>query len=235
MRLQQALDREWESFRASASGASALARWSAEDPRYREFTSLGELRAFFEKRDNIERRDALLADLLRRCPDDESAQRVFLAALRPGLVRLVNRAAAFWDREEAESIVIATALERLANRTITFPPHAAAGVLGSIRSSVWERRRRERLEEEVWGHRADPDALDRVVTDAPGTAAAQVLSVVEEAVRRGVILPHDARLVILHSIHGYSNNELAEIVGLRPCTIRKHRRAAEQRLAEFAA
>lgn len=233
--LQQALDREWERFRVSPAATRALARWSADDPRYGEFSTLGDLRSYFEQRSDADRRDALLADLLRRCPDDEAAQRVLLAALRPGLVKLVKRAAVFWDLEEAESIVITAALERLANRTITFPPHAAAGVLGSVRSSVWDRRRRERCEEEYWGQRAGDDVLDLVESEEPGAPAERVLSLVEEAVRLGVIPARGARLVILHWIHGYSNGELAELDGLRPCTIRKHRRAAEQLLAEFAA
>ncbi len=233
--LQRALDNEWETFRVSAAGARALAGWSAEDPRYRAFQNLGELRGLFEQRDHTERRDALLADLLRRCPDDLPAQRVLLAALRPGLVKLAKRAAAFWEREEAESIVIAAALDRLANRTITFPPHAAAGVLGSVWSSVWERRRRERWEEEYWGQRAGGDALDLVETQHHGAPADRLLAFVGEAVRSGAVPARGARLVILHWIHGYSNNELAELDGLRPCTIRKHRRDAEQRLAEFVA
>ena len=234
-RLQQALDEEWKTFQVSATASRALARWSAEDPRYGEFQSLGQLRLLFEQRHDTERRDALLADLLRRCPDDQSAQRVLLAALRPGLVRLTNRASAFWDHEEAESIVIAAALERLANRTITFPTHAAAGVLGSVWTAVWERRKRERWEEDHWGRRVDGEALDLVEAHHNEAPMARALSVVEEAVRCGAVPARGARLILLHWIHGYSNAELAELDGLRPCTIRKHRRDAELRLAEFAA
>lgn len=233
--LQRALDNEWEAFRVSAAGASALARWSADDPRYRAFRDLGEVRQFFERRNDADARDALLADLLRRSPDDHAVQRLLLTVLRPGLVGLARRAAAFWDHEEAESVVIAAALDRLANRTIAFPPHAASGVLGSVWTTVWERRKRERWEEAYWGRRADPGVLEHVVAQHQGAPSDRLLTLVDEAVRRGIVSARGARLVILHWIHGYSNNELAELDGLRPCTIRKHRRDAEQRLAAFAA
>jgi len=233
--LQQALDDEWNAFRVSAGGASALASWAAQDPRYRDFRDLGELRQSFEERHDTDARDALLADLLHRCPEDRAAQRVLLATLRPGLVRLSKRASAFWEAEEAESIVVAAALDRLANRTITFPTHAAAGVLGSVWSAVWEQRRRERWEEDYWGRRAGDDALDLVEAERHDTPSNRVVALVAEAVRCGAVPARGARLVILHWVHGYSNNEIAELDGLRPCTIRKHRRDAELRLAEFAA
>ncbi len=233
--LQRALDNDWETFRVGAGGARALARWAAEDPRYLAFRDLGELRQYFERRHDTDARDALLADLLRRCPEDRAAQRVLLATLRPGLVRLTKRAAAFWEAEEAESIVVAAALARLANRSITFPAHAAAGVLGSVWSTVWEQRRRERWEEDCWGCRADTDALELVEAEPQETPSNRVIALIAEAVRRGAVPTRGARLVILYWVHGYSNNEIAELDGLRPCTIRKHRRDAELRLAAFAA
>jgi hypothetical protein len=233
VRLQQALDEEWEVFRSSSAGSRALAAWALDDERYRPFRDLAELRDFFEQRDAVDARDALLADLLRRSPDDRAAQRVMLAALRPGLVRLSRRASAFWDPEEAESAVIAAALDRLASRTIKFPNHPAAGVLGSVWRSVWQRRLRERWEEDYWGHRADAEALDQVVAQRHDTPTHRVLEVIEESVRRGAVPVRGARLLVLNLVHGYSNSEIAELDGLRPCTIRKHRRDAEQRLAEF--
>jgi hypothetical protein len=233
--LQRALDREWQTFRLSEEGRQALARWAAADVRYLAFRNLGELRDHFERRDSLDSREALMADLLQRSPDDPAAQRVLLASLRPGLVRLTRRASAFWGAEEAESIVVTAALERLNRPTATQPNHVAAGVLGWVWSAVWERRRRERTEEEFWGRRTDPDALHDVEAAPPNVALGEVMDLVTEAVRSGVVPPRGARLVILHWLHGYSNRELAELDGLRPCTIRKHRRDAEIRLAEFAA
>jgi DNA-directed RNA polymerase specialized sigma24 family protein len=131
--------------------------------------------------------------------------------------------------------VVAAALDRLANRTITFPTHAAAGVLGSVWSAVWEQRRRERWEEDFWGRRVGNDALEQVESQGHDTPSNRVVALVAEAVRRGAVPARGARLVILHWVHGYSNNEIAALDGLRPCTIRKHRRDAEVRLAEFAA
>lgn len=232
-RLQRALDDEWETFRSSSAGAGALARWRADDGRYLAFTDLADLRSSFECRKNPSERDGLLADLLRRCPDDAVARRLLLAVLRPGLRRLTRRASAFWDPDEAESIVIAAAVDRLADRTIGFPVNPAAGVLGSVWKAVWERRSRERWEEDYWGGRANPEILDEVA--APPAADAELLCIVDEAVRRGAVPAKGARLVVLHWIHGYTNAELAAIDGLRPCTIRKHRRQAELLLAEFAA
>ena len=167
-RLQQALDAEWETFQHSTDGGAALARWATEDQRYARFDHLGELRSYFERRDDVEARDLLMADLLCRCPDDAVARRVMLAALRPGLRRLTRRASAFWDPEEAESIIVAAAVDRLADRTIGFPIHAASGVLGSVWKSAWACRKGERMEESYWGGRADPALLDAMaaVTDS---------------------------------------------------------------------
>ncbi len=183
----------------------------------------------------IEAREALMADLLRRGPDDPEARRVLLAALGPGLRRLVRRAATFWDAEEAESIVMAAAIDRFADRDITVPRRVSAGVLGSVWTTVWNRRRRERWEETYWGGRSGPEAVDRLEVRSDDAALNQLLRLVDEAVRRGVVPERGARLMVLHWVHGYTNTELADLHGLRPCTVRKQRRDAEQRLAEFAA
>lgn len=234
-RLQRALDHDWLTFQGSPASAAALARWSAEEPRYADFEDLGSLRSYFERRDDVEAREALMADLLRRGPDDPVARRVLLAALGPGLRRLVRRAATFWDTEEAESIVIAAAIDRFANRDITMPTRVSAGVLGSVWTTVWNRRVRERWEEDYWGGRADAEAIDRLEVRPDEATLNQLLQLVDEAVRRGAVPERGARLMVLHWIHGYTNSELAELHGLRPCTVRKHRRDAEQRLAEFSA
>ena len=123
--------------------------------------------------------------------------------------------------------MVAAALDRLANRTITFPTHAAAGVLGSVWSAVWERRRRERWEEDYWGRRADTDALELVEAERQDTPATRVVAANRRSGATRRCAGAGARLVILHWVHGYSNNEIAELDGLRPCTIRKHRRDAE--------
>lgn len=234
-RLQRALDDDWLAFQRRPASVAALARWSAEDPRYADFDDLASLRSYFERRHDVDAREALMADLLRRGPDDPVARRVLLAVLGPGLRRLVRRAAAFWDIEEAESIVMAAAIDRFANREITMPTRVSAGVLGSVWTTVWNRRMRERWEEDYWGGRADADAVDRLEVRPDDAAVSQLLHLVDEAVRRGVVPERGARLMVLHWVHGYTNAELAELHGLRPCTIRKHRRDAEQRLAEFAA
>lgn len=233
--LQRALDDDWLTFQRSPGNIAALARWSVEDPRYADFQDLESLRSYFERRDGVEAREALMADLLRRGPDDPVARRVLLAALAPGLRRLVRRAAAFWDAEEAESIVIAAAIDRFANRDITMPTRVSAGVLGSVWTTVWNRRLRERWEEDYWGGRADADAIDRLEVRPDEAAMNELVHLVDEAVRRGVVSERGARLMVLHWVHGYTNAELAELHGLQPCTIRKHRRDAELRLAEFAA
>jgi DNA-directed RNA polymerase specialized sigma24 family protein len=176
-----------------------------------------------------------MADLVRRSPDDPVARRLLLAALRPGLRRLTRRASAFWDFEEAESIVIAAAVERLADRQITLPARVAAGVLGSVWTTVWNRRTRERWEEAYWGGRTEVEALDDVESVTALDAERELAHLLDEAVRRGAVPAKGARLVLLHWVHGYTNAEIAELDGLRPCTIRKHRRDAELRLAEFAA
>lgn len=232
-RLLEALDADWRSLEHAAAGRRALRRWAAEDPRYAVFEDLAELRHYFERRDIRHDRDSLMADLLRRSPDDATARRVLLAALRPGLVRLMQKAERFWDRDDAESIVVTSALERLADRR-PLPANTAAAILGTVQYAIWARRSHERMYDDRWGQRDHPDLLDHVEDDDHAATRTRLLQLLTEAVRRGAVPAEGARLVILHWIHGYTNTEIAEHDGLRPCTIRKHRRDAEQRLAAFA-
>jgi DNA-directed RNA polymerase specialized sigma24 family protein len=124
---------------------------------------------------------------------------------------------------------------RLSDPDASIPSHIAAGVLGSTWSAVWATRSKQRREEELLAGRDDPDLVDRVECFTRDDGLGPLLGMIEEAVRRGALSARGARLVVLHWVHGFTNAELAEMDGLRPSTIRKHRRAAELQLADFAA
>lgn len=73
--------------------------------------------------------------------------------------------------------------------------------------------------------------------DGPGTERDEdedVLSLVDQAVRRRRISQRDGRLVALHRVFGYTNVEIGRIEGNQPCTIRKRRLAAEAEIAALA-
>lgn len=62
----------------------------------------------------------------------------------------------------------------------------------------------------------------------------ELLALVTEALDQGRISRRDARLVALHRVFGFTNIEVAELEGCRPCTVRKRRAAAEAAVAELA-
>ena len=184
MRLQQALDEEWEVFRIQLGwqpgpGGLGTRTMSGIDPSATSRSS-GTSSNSETPLTPVTLSWQTSSD---GAPTTARRSGCMLAALRPGLVRLSRRASAFWDPEEAESAVVAAALDRLASRTIKFPNHPAAGVLGSVWRSVWQRRLRERWEEDYWGRRADAEALDQVVAQRHDTPTHRVLEVIEESVR----------------------------------------------------
>jgi hypothetical protein len=229
-----ALDADWRLFAGSPRAASALRQWAVEDDRYRRYPTIAELRGAFETRDRVHEREALLADLVSRSPHDAPARLVVLTAIRPGLVRLAGRIAPVVGWEEASSVLIAAAVDRL---SVPYPrrlERAAARVLGDVWHQVWIRRERERKQDAVWGEVAAIESAANVPAPSTSDGTERFMELVEEARCDERVSPNGARLVVLHRILGYSNIEIARMEGLQACTIRKRRRQAEVEIAEIA-
>ena len=229
-----ALDVDWSTFVQSPHGARALRQWADDDDRYRQFSNVGALRESFEARDRVHEREALLADLVRRCPTEPAARLIVLAAIRPGLVRLANRIAPVLGWEEAASVMVAAALDRLSIPYSKPSERAAARLLGDIWHQVWLGRERARKEQAAWGHQDDLELAADTPADETVDANGEFLELVEHARRTERVSKTGARLVVMHRVLGYSNVEIARMEGLQPCTVRKRRREAEVEIAEIA-
>lgn len=229
-----ALEADWDFFARSQRGATALRRWAAEDERYRQFASVSALRESFETREFVRERDELLADLIWRSPKDNSARLIVLAAIRPGLIRLARRIAAVLGREEASSVILSTAIDRLSIPYPRPPERAAARVLGDVWHKVWINRERERKHDAFWATPLDSELAERVPAEVRCDGAEDFLDLVEEAMRDERITEAGARLVVMHRVLGYTNVEIARMEGLQACTVRKRRREAEIEIAEIA-
>lgn len=229
-----ALDADWNVYVESARAAGALARWQLEDNRYQAYRDVADLRQAFERRDAVDVRERLLADLVGRSPHDSDARLVVLSALRPGLVRLASRLTPAFGWEEAASVVVAVAVQRLSapGRRLT-TDRVSATVLGDIWHAAWAHRRREHRRESRWGERMPLEVAEAIPAHEPDDPN-ELLCLLDEAVQRREIKARDARLVVLHRVLGYNNVEIAELVGFQPCTVRKRRRRAERTVAGLA-
>ena len=182
-RLQRALDDDWLTFQRSPAGLAALTRWTAEDHRYARLRRPRDLRSYFERRDDVGAR-SLMADLLRRGPNDPVARRVLLAALGPACAGLLGGRRPSGTPEEAESIVLAAAIDRFADREITMPTRVSRSPRIRLDHRV------ERAEAgAVGGGPTGADGPTRTPRHASGYRLAQVpaAALVDEAVRRGAV------------------------------------------------
>jgi hypothetical protein len=228
------LDGDWHAWRSRPAAARALVRWQAAEPALREVNTLVELLSVFENRTILDTRDEMLLALIALAPSDGDAHRAVLQLLRPGLLALATRATSWWGWEDASSAVIAAAVDRVSR----YPKHrarrVAANVLGDVWHTVWAQRQ---IEVRRQAGCDAPLGLDvaALIEDNPEPGQGdEVMALIEEAVRRRRITTHDGRLVALHRVAGYTNVEVGRIEGKQPCTIRKHRLAAEAEIAALA-
>lgn len=225
-----ALDSEWAHFSRSCEGHAALRRW-----RQRTALPFDDLPALVEalrSRTAPDARDRLLHEVIRLCGTDGDARRVVLQALIPGLVGVARSYRLRWGREETDSMVVAAALERIAN----YPLHRsrpAVNIIRDVQNDMHRARLREVALEEAIGA---PFPLHELrVLPAPVTpepVSDELVELVTGAVDEGIISRRGARLILLHRVVGVRTEDIARAEGRRPCTVRKHRHQAEAALVE---
>ncbi len=233
--LFQNLDGDWANFERSRAGARALARWQSEEPDMVDVPSLVALVEALSERRRPQRQDTLMSALLRQSRRDRDARRVVLKALTPALVKISRSHSRVMKREDAASVVVLAAMERLTNYTASRPGRPAANLVQDVRYTVHRACLREIP--------APADQLQFVRFEdvdlggfepAEPTASEDLLTLLQEAVEGGFLTGEGGRVIFLTRIADVPAAVLAEAEGVRPSSIRKRRERAEAMLSDYA-
>lgn len=233
--LLHTLDRHWDTFAASARGRRTLHHWQTTEPA---LTGIASLEALSDAArdiggDNLDARDELHLALLRLAATDEDARLAVLHLLHPALVVTARRYSDTWPMEEAVSLVVAATLDQI----IGYPDgldRPAARILRSMRRAVWNTAERHRARRQILGNDSTLDDALHVPTDSGRSASDEVLDLVDQSLRAGVLDPSRARLVILHRVLSIPTIDIATREGYPPSTIRQRRSRAEAAIAHYA-
>lgn len=223
--LFTALDTDWAVFSSSSAGNAALRRWRHQTAI--GFDDLAALLRALRSRSNPDARDRLLRDVIYLAARDLDARRVVLQALIPGLIGVARRYAPRWGQDEVESMVVAAALDRIANYPLN-RSRPAANIVRDVQNDLYRARRREVDLETAIGeaiplhelHSSPPIPFFQPPSD-------ELVELVADRVGSGAISTRGARLILLHRVLGVRTQDIARAEGCRPCTVRKHRQQAE--------
>lgn len=230
--LFSALDRDWAEFSGSLQGSQAIRRWRRSCPEFHGFADLPALVAALRCRAHPDARDRLLLELIRLAATDRDARRTVLQVLVPGLVSVARAYGQRWGREEADSMVVAAALDRIASYPSKRTARPAANIVRDVRHCLYVSRLREVALEAALGEPAAFEEAQGCDAMAPDPSASEeLLAVVSQAVGDGTISRRGARLIVLQRILGVRTADIARAEGNRPGTVRKHRLKAELALA----
>ncbi len=229
------LDQRWDRFASSPRGHRTLHRWQASEPALARMPTLQALSD--AARDiggaDLDARDDLHHALLRLAAVDDDARLAVLHLLHPALSLTARRYSDTWPHEEAASLVIAAALDRI----IHYPqglPRPAATIVRWVRRALWKEAERHRAHQRALGHSCVLDEAIALTADSDRSASDEVLDLVDQALRAGVLDPGRARLVILHRVMSVPTAEVAQTEGYPPSTIRQRRSRAEAAMAIVA-
>ncbi len=229
------LDLDWASFEPSRAGARALARWRAEEPEMSDVLSLGGLVEELGDRLRPERQDELMSALLRQSREDTDARRVILRVLTPALVKVSCSYGRVMGNDDAASLTVLAAMERMSSYTATRPGRPAANLMQDVRYTVYRASMRESAVPAGKPPLVPIEDVDlaRPETVEP-TASEQLLRLLAEAISGGRLTGDGGRVIILTRIADVPTATLAKADGVRPASIRKRRERAEAALGDFA-
>jgi hypothetical protein len=233
--LFQNLDRDWANFERSRAGARALARWQGEEPDLADYPSLVDLVEALGDRRHPQRQDALMSALFRQSRCDRDASRPVLKALTPALVRISRSYSRVMSKEDAASVVVLAAMDRLTSYTASRPGRPAANLVQDVRYTVHRACLRE-----AGAPAAQPQLVPLEDVDLVGfeptepTASEDLLQLLQEAIKSGFLTGEGSRVIFLTRIADVPAAVLAEAEGVRPSSIRKRRERAEAMLSDYA-
>ena len=220
------LEAEWASL-ARGPFAERLRGWAACEPALAGFRTPAALVArlrLLRGRHAAENR--ILAGLVRQARTDPLAGRVVLQALLPGLKnqasRLLFEAS---EREELWSLLLGNLWVRIRCYPLERrPDHIAANLLGdTVQATVRQLERARRARRHL---PSEPFAEDAAAAGGGG----EVLRLLADQVRAGVLSTAEAELIFKSRIAGFSVAELAAQQQLPYITLYMRRHRAEQRL-----
>jgi DNA-directed RNA polymerase specialized sigma24 family protein len=227
------LERSWGAFAHSARGRRALARWQRAEPVLAGFDTFDELclAARNQGGDDLDHRDELHHALLRLAGVDEEARLAMLHLVWPALVSAARLYSDTWSYEEAASITVTAALDRILRYPDGLPRPAASIVRWVRRALGKEAAKLHRPPELVpWD-----DSLDDIAEDVEQPPGEELIGLVVDAVQAGAIDPDKARLVLLNRVASVSTATMAELAGLTEPSMRQRRNRAEAAIAAYIA
>jgi DNA-directed RNA polymerase specialized sigma24 family protein len=229
------LDLDWASFERSRAGARALARWRAGEPEISDVSSLGALVKELGDRLRPERQDELMSALLRQSREDTDARRVILRMLTPALVNVSRSSCRFMGNDDAASVTVLAAMERMACYSASRPGRPAANLMQDVRYTVYRASLRESTVPAGQPQLVPIEDVELVRPEpAEPTASEHLLRLLEEAISGGRLTGDGGRVIILTRIADVPTATLAKADGVRPSSIRKRRERAEAALGDFA-
>lgn len=223
------LDREWDDFRSSRRARRALLRWGATAavPAVPDMDAL--LRSL-QDREDPDGRDRLLYRLCVMASDDRDARLAVLATVRPGLNRVAQNYRRWWGWEETSSMTFAAALERVVTYPATRRERPAANIVLDVQNRLHRTRARELTAERKLGRRVSGEELAAEPMLDQASARLELAELLAEAVAGGDLTRSEAELIVRNRLLDVPIASMAEHAGLRPSTVRTHRRRVEARL-----
>jgi hypothetical protein len=229
------LDLDWASFERSRAGSRALVRWRAGEPEMSEVSSLGGLVEALGDRLRPERQDALMSALLRQSREDTDARRVILRVLTPALVNVSRGYSMVMGNDDAASVTVLAAMERMTSYTASRPGRPAANLMQDVRYTVYRASLRESAVPTGHPPLLSIEDAELVCPEAAElTASEYLLRILAEAISGGRLTGDGGRVIILTRIADVPTATLAKADGVRPSSIRKRRERAEAALGNFA-
>lgn len=183
-------------------------------------------------------KDAVLSGLVEHASvdDDETAARILLGLLTPGVVRELeakrSRAGVRWvDTVVEQELIVVEAAWRLI-RTYPFarrPERIAANILLDLRKFLARRTSSEPAVELARRPLAD-DVADQAGVDPDPTVEVDLMVIVNDAVRNASLSAVDAELILATRLQGVRIDDLATRWGTSARTLRRRRQHAEEAL-----
>jgi DNA-directed RNA polymerase specialized sigma24 family protein len=224
------LEREWEALARGQELRACLARWQLAEPDLVGLASPPALLRFLHRAgENLDRKDAVLAALLRRARVEPLAARFLLQALLPGLKTLAGGLVrAGWTRDEAWEQLLAAAWERIRVYPLERrPKRIAANLLRDSRKTLSTERKRERRHGDAAGLSPDAEPLAAVGLEPTVRAVEAPLY---RAVAAGALSAEEAELVLVTRVEGVPLDVVAGWLGCSYNAAKIRRQWAERRL-----
>lgn len=234
MDLLRAIDHDWQTFATSQPARRALRHWQCAEPTLLPLSKMSDLTD--AGRDlhasDLDARDEIHFALLRLAEADDRAVTALLHLLYPALAATARRYSDTWEHDDASSQVVVAAVACIRKYQDALP-RPAARIVRFVRSAMWRAAESERTRHDSLGAIARLDLMPEPPARVLPSSAEQLVTVVTDAVRAGVIDKTKAGPLIDSRVLGLRTSDLAKQLGCPASTIRQRRRRAEAAVAQL--